>query len=110
MNVLTLGKLVAVGAARHVAHVRVLQNSRSNGRVGPRTVRLRVEEVGHRTRVRRVQVDMLGTEQVFHGTKRVDLAVGRADDGVLLHVRTDDVSGRAVRVNVIGTGDRKSVV
>ena len=50
-----------------------------------------------------VQVDVLRAEDVLDRAQRVDLAVARADDRALLHVRSDDVGRAAMRIDVVRT-------
>src|SRR5215831_5640607 len=46
---------------------------------------------------------MLSAQDVLDGAQHADLVVPRAHDGALLHIRTSDVSGTSVRIDVVGT-------
>jgi hypothetical protein len=61
-----------------------------------------VEHIGHRPLEGRVQVDVLGVENVLDRPQRIDLAVASADDHALPDVRSDDERGAAVRIHMVG--------
>ncbi len=44
---------------------------------------------------------MLGTQNVLDRAEHIGLAVTRADDSVLLHIRADNVGGGAMRVDMV---------
>ena len=85
-----------------VGHRGRRQHRRRLGDIAPRPRRPDVEDVGHRLRERRVEVDVLRAEDVLDGAEQVDLAVvGLHDLSALLHVGAGEEDRPAMRVHVV---------